>query len=635
MSREAVGIQAFFSKTATDPLTVHAEAQRMKNCIESCEHLKLFDNPAATFDCFRTKTLDARRKNVRIVHLAGHCTKDDGFLWLKTTDGEGVERKRVNMEDFCSMVWTEAINNPLNASSTRGIECVLLNACETFVWGRKLQDLGLQSVICWDAEIDDRLAANFADWFYESLCRGDEDRLDYRKAYEHALLRMGTTTAGRIISKVKKPHNQDANSCASLPIFLGRDNGESLAQIAPAGLPRTVNQAQSAGHSQISSAGSSVEVNQESPVNPTQVAVGEQAEHQPQISVSRNIRQPRNPNDHAAWAGHHECVALAELGFRLEFHGQPISEGNGLDPQGFPTSAALQTVFKISSYSELWGDCGKVVVAARKKMQDCNGQSDQVAQCLRSLQKAREALGSALQRRNQNPGRHVSMKKSYPACSQRSTCLCTSCKMQKAHTFMRDQIESTHKTLTDIFNRFNFLHGSQEGSLTNAGKRRQMEQNTFPAPAGARSEDPLPKARKKTRDSSQYDLCEQSIFSGDAKLEQRQAGMSSKNSQAASQSPSTTMSVCPSSTEGHCVSSNDKLFQILLQLCCNQNKKAEELFKRCRSKGANHFQSLKRIPNGAAACITALIQCRPSGVSDAAYCRDIFEVRFFNTFSDR
>ncbi len=113
-----------------DPLK---EAQELKTRLNHRRVFEVSIHPQPTFQSFSKCMRNASERNVRILHLSGHCKSHWGFFWLKK---DAKEYENIPTERFIALFETEVYGG----AHRRGtIECVVLNACFTEDLGKKLR----------------------------------------------------------------------------------------------------------------------------------------------------------------------------------------------------------------------------------------------------------------------------------------------------------------------------------------------------------------------------------------------------------------------------------------------------------------------------------------------------------------
>jgi GTPase SAR1 family protein len=176
-------ILGFFPKKRTDAVSVHGEAQQIYDLFSDDRSIAFTfaQNAEPTFATFTKEMHQAIRKNVRVVHLAGHGSTVDGLLWFKQQERQssGPDYEKVPVQNFAGVF------KIVSAGSEDGgtVECVVLNACETETVGKLLRHNGVPHVVCWRSQVKDETAMEFAKHFYTSLT---QDSINYRLAFKMA-----------------------------------------------------------------------------------------------------------------------------------------------------------------------------------------------------------------------------------------------------------------------------------------------------------------------------------------------------------------------------------------------------------------------------------------------------------------
>lgn len=154
-------ILAFCSKEKQDFLNVHGEGQLLINMCERSSFAPPILYPQPKFKDFRRSLKSARLNNVTIVHFAGHGEDQQGIHFLCDDAGKKTE-----------LVDPKILSETVGAESTKEggpIECMVLNACSTEAVGSLLRSDGVPHVICWQSTVDDEVAVEFSQAFYECL----------------------------------------------------------------------------------------------------------------------------------------------------------------------------------------------------------------------------------------------------------------------------------------------------------------------------------------------------------------------------------------------------------------------------------------------------------------------------------
>ena len=188
VKRGAVGgakncVDAFFAIIIDKGMDVHAEGQLMTRILlnaacgwDSTQH------PQPTLPDLRLSIQCATRRNVKILHLAGHGRRDCGFVW--------------NANDAGTATMETDIQTPADiigkASGQNGsIECAVLNACSTKQLGERLKEGGMSHIVCWTIPVHDEAARELCGNFNRALMEQNKEGLlhsgDYRRAFDAAV----------------------------------------------------------------------------------------------------------------------------------------------------------------------------------------------------------------------------------------------------------------------------------------------------------------------------------------------------------------------------------------------------------------------------------------------------------------
>jgi hypothetical protein len=173
-------VDAFFAKRTDDHgIDVHAEGQMMT---------RIVNDPGCGWDC-RVQpqpTIEdlissiklAKKRNTRVLHLAGHCTEKLGFEW-NATDA-ATESKTFDVELVSALIGTVA-------GQQGPIECVVLNACCSEDMGRRLLHHGVPNVVCWRTPVRDETAREMCGHFFSALGNDQKRKRDYKGAFAAAM----------------------------------------------------------------------------------------------------------------------------------------------------------------------------------------------------------------------------------------------------------------------------------------------------------------------------------------------------------------------------------------------------------------------------------------------------------------
>jgi len=187
-------VDAFFAKRADDhKIDVHAEGQLMMreimNPVNAGAKWDCNVNPQPTLHDLRCSIASCKRRNVRVLHLAGHGRKKCGFIWNASDDAK--QSQEFDVEAISLAIGMAAgANGPL--------ECAVLNACSTLTMGLLLRTHNVPYVICWKTPVLDETAKELCQRFYRSLVENASGARDYKRAFFAATdgLRSSAHTGG-------------------------------------------------------------------------------------------------------------------------------------------------------------------------------------------------------------------------------------------------------------------------------------------------------------------------------------------------------------------------------------------------------------------------------------------------------
>ena len=291
-----------------DTIDVHKEAEELKMSLthgRNVYNVSIHAQPS--FQKFSECMRSARKRNVCILHFAGHGHSQHGFFWLK--HGAATEYEEVQLDKFAGLIKTE-----LAGSDVGGIECVVLNACETEKMGKILRTAGVRHIVCWRSEVEDGTANQFALDFYKSLDQQDLSQTkDYAHAFRQAVARM---SAGEGDTRAAQKHL--AAGAVDYVCLLSQD-GDAFPNT---GRIRDLNQGDD--------------------------------------SDARKMCLPTGKEDWPALAGQQELALLKALGFNTT----PIHNGQGLNDRGMATHDLMRQLWGVEYYSQLWGIDGRSVLVA-------------------------------------------------------------------------------------------------------------------------------------------------------------------------------------------------------------------------------------------------------------------------------
>ena len=336
-----------------DTIDVHKEAQELQTSLSHGRQVyNVSIHAQPSFKEFSECMRSARQRNVRILHFAGHGMSRYGFFWPK--HGAATEYEDVQLERFAGLIQTE-----LAGQGFDGVECVVLNACETEELGKKLRSAGVRYVVCWRSEVEDGTASQFALDFYKSLDQQDLSHVkDYTHAFRHAVVRMRPREGD---TRARQKHLAAGAVDYVCLLSQGSDEFPNSGRIRD---------------------------------------MGEGDDD----SNARKMCKPKGKDDWSALAGEQEVALLKALGFDIT----PIHNGQGLDDKGRANSYMRQ-LWGVQYYSQLWGSDGKSVLAAASVPAEQRNQ-------------AVNALVKALEFRNEDMKRHARTRRCRGLCPTASNC---------------------------------------------------------------------------------------------------------------------------------------------------------------------------------------------------------------------
>ena len=173
-------VEAFFAKQTDDrEIDVQREAQLMMRCLKNPDcGWECSVHPQPTIQDLISSIEFAKQRNIRVLHLAGHCAKKLGFEW--NAHEEATEIKTSDDVVDSALIGTQA--------GQRGpIECVVLNACCTEDMGRMLRERGVPNVVCWKTPVHDETAREMCGHFFTALGTDKERKRDYKRAFAAAM----------------------------------------------------------------------------------------------------------------------------------------------------------------------------------------------------------------------------------------------------------------------------------------------------------------------------------------------------------------------------------------------------------------------------------------------------------------
>jgi hypothetical protein len=173
-------VDAFFAKRTSDHgIDVHAQGQMMTRivmdpgCGWDCRV-----HPQPTIDDLYNSIELARQCNMRVLFLAGHATKECGFIW--NANDEATASKTFDVEAISLAIGSVA-------GQQGPLECVVLNASCTVKMGRLLRQRGVPNVLCWQTPVQDETARELCERFFRPLVNDQAGKStgkrDYRRAF--------------------------------------------------------------------------------------------------------------------------------------------------------------------------------------------------------------------------------------------------------------------------------------------------------------------------------------------------------------------------------------------------------------------------------------------------------------------
>jgi serine/threonine protein kinase len=329
-------------------LDLHNEAEKLM--LGFAHPSSLFEvgiHAQPTFQMFDDCLLGVRQNNIRVVHLAGHNSSRCGFFWV----GEGSSAKYdpTNPENL-AILFKPVVFKAEDAESS-GIECVVLNACETEDLGKKLREHGVPHVICWRSEVRDVTAMKFSATFYKALDYQTDGQRDYKDAFEQARVRLPGRGSGNPSSgySERKPAKNQAKVAVDFVCLLS-----ITGDLYPdTGFIRAANGGESTDYP-----------GEEECCDDQDDSGGYEGEDD---ESTRNWREPgirANGNeveaatDYAAHAGKNERKCMELLGFSMTLPGksEPIKVGEGIESNGFIKDPNVLKMWDVCSFtSGVWG----------------------------------------------------------------------------------------------------------------------------------------------------------------------------------------------------------------------------------------------------------------------------------------
>lgn len=150
----------------TSRLRLDQESREIGEALRRAKESTLFDLEqrwAVRPDDLRRAILDL---NPQIVHFSGHGSGEEG-LALENKEGK------------VHLVSTSALSNLFKLSASRGVECIVLNACYSEIQAKAIAQ-HITYVVGMSQKIGDKAAIKFAVGFYDALGAG----CSFEQAYE-------------------------------------------------------------------------------------------------------------------------------------------------------------------------------------------------------------------------------------------------------------------------------------------------------------------------------------------------------------------------------------------------------------------------------------------------------------------
>jgi hypothetical protein len=181
-------VDAFFAKTVDDGgIDVHAEGQLITRAIlnHDTQGWECTAHPQPTLQDLRTSMASAAARNTKVIHLAGHGGRKQGFLF--NGDDAATASAAIDIHDLTAIIGGAA-------GANGSIECAVLNACSTEKMGQLLRTAGMSHVVCWRTSVNDETAREFCRHFYQALVEqtgnGSSPHRNYRGAFDAATAAM-------------------------------------------------------------------------------------------------------------------------------------------------------------------------------------------------------------------------------------------------------------------------------------------------------------------------------------------------------------------------------------------------------------------------------------------------------------
>jgi len=152
-------VLGFFPKADGDAANPYMEAQRLRNEVFTNVDEVCFDwHPLPNDKSFKDSMLSIKGGET-VMHFAGH-SQDGGLSFVRCRSGSA--RSMVLPEKNVVEITKRAVK--------KGLRYVVLNGCRTVLLGRQLcGEADVPYVVCWEDDVDDAWAEEFAVLFYKSF----------------------------------------------------------------------------------------------------------------------------------------------------------------------------------------------------------------------------------------------------------------------------------------------------------------------------------------------------------------------------------------------------------------------------------------------------------------------------------
>lgn len=158
-------VVGFFPETKRDAANLHGEGQELGDFFDERPGWTWKANPRPTQDTFRTKMFALDGASA-IVLFSGHCD-EEGTLQL-VRDRTGAESSGLKASAVVK-VMKEAV-------ARGGVDCVMLNACDSMELGRRLhEEAGVSHVTSWTGRVGDGRATNAVKTMFGALEKSPGD----------------------------------------------------------------------------------------------------------------------------------------------------------------------------------------------------------------------------------------------------------------------------------------------------------------------------------------------------------------------------------------------------------------------------------------------------------------------------